>query len=143
MGSLTASIDLKRYGRLLAKTAPRVIATEEENGRAIAIVESLVEKGERGMTPEEDALLDLLTNLIRDYEAAAYPRRQQSSPHEMVAFLLEQRGLAPKDLWPVIGSKAGSRKSWPADGPSAKSRQRNSPGYSGFGRICLFDPGAS
>jgi HTH-type transcriptional regulator/antitoxin HigA len=23
----------------------------------------------------------------------------------MVAFLLEQRGLAPKDLWPVIGSK--------------------------------------
>ena len=23
----------------------------------------------------------------------------------MVAFLLEQRGLAPKDLWPVVGSK--------------------------------------
>jgi HTH-type transcriptional regulator/antitoxin HigA len=105
MGSLTATIDLKRYGRLLAKAAPRVIATEEENGRAIAIVESLVQKGERSMTPEEDALLDLLTNLIRDYEAIAYPRREESSPHEMVAFLLEQRGLAPKDLWPVIGSK--------------------------------------
>ena len=105
MGYLTATIDLKRYGRLLAKAAPRVIATEEENGRAIAIVESLVQKGERSMTPEEDALLDLLTNLIRDYEAMAYPRREESSPHEMVAFLLEQRGLAPKDLWPVIGSK--------------------------------------
>ena len=105
MGSLTATIDLKRYGRLLAKAAPRVIATEEENGRAIAIVESLLEKGEQSMTPEEDALLDLLTNLIRDYEAMAYPRREESSPHEMVAFLLEQRGLAPKDLWPVIGSK--------------------------------------
>jgi HTH-type transcriptional regulator/antitoxin HigA len=105
MGSLTATIDLKRYGRLLAKAAPRVIATEEENGRAIAIVESLLEKGEQSMTPEEDALLDLLTNLIRDYEAIAYPRREESSPHEMVAFLLEQRGLAPKDLWPVIGSK--------------------------------------
>ena len=105
MGSLTATIDLKRYGRLLAKAAPRVIATEEENGRAIAIVESLVQKGELSMTPEEDALLDLLTNLIRDYEAIAYPRREESSPHEMVAFLLEQRGLAPKDLWPVIGSK--------------------------------------
>ena len=106
MGSLTATIDLKRYGRLLAKAAPRVIATEEENGRVIAIVESLMEKGERSMTPEEDALLDLLTNLIRDYEATAYPRREKSSPHEMVAFLLEQRGLAPKDLWPVIGSKS-------------------------------------
>ena len=106
MGSLTATIDLKRYGRLLAKTAPRVIATEEERGRALAIVESLMGKGESGTTPEEDELLDLLTNLIRDYEAGAYPRREKSNPHEMVAFLLEQRGLAPKDLWTVIGSKS-------------------------------------
>ena len=105
MGSLTASIDLKRYGRLLAKTVPRVIASEEENERAIAIVESLMEKGESNMTPEEDALLDLLTNLIRDYEASAYPVRPKSTPHELVAFLLEQRGLKPSDLWPVIGSK--------------------------------------
>jgi len=106
MGSLTATIDVKRYGRLLAKAVPRVITTEEENARTIAIVESLMEKGERNMTPEEDALLDLLTNLIRNYEQAAYPRRPKSEPHEMVAFLLEQRGLGPKDLWPVIGSKS-------------------------------------
>jgi HTH-type transcriptional regulator/antitoxin HigA len=106
MGSLTGTIDLKRYGRLLAKTAPRVIATEEERGRALAIVESLMAKGESGTTPEDDELLNLLTNLIRDYEAAAYPRREKSNPHEMVAFLLEQRELAPKDLWPVIGSKS-------------------------------------
>jgi hypothetical protein len=56
MGSLTASMDLKRYGRLLAKAVPRVIATEEENERAIEIVESLMEKGEGKMSPEEDAL---------------------------------------------------------------------------------------
>lgn len=105
MGSLTATIDLKRYGRLLAKAVPRVIGTEEEHGRALAIVESLMEKGERNMTPEEDALLDLLTNLIRDYEATAYPPRRKSKPHEIAAFLLEQRGLKPSDLWPVIGSK--------------------------------------
>ena len=105
MGSLTESIDEKRYGQLLAKTVPRVIVTEEENERALAIIESLMEKGERDMTPEEDALLDLITNLVRDYEARAYPPREKSKPHEMVAFLLEQRGLTPKDLWPVIGSK--------------------------------------
>jgi HTH-type transcriptional regulator/antitoxin HigA len=96
----------KRYGRLLAKAVPRVITTEEEYERALAIVESLMEKGERKMTPEEDALLDLLTNLIRDYEETAYPLRQKSEPHAMVAFLLEQRGLTPKDLWPAIGSKS-------------------------------------
>jgi HTH-type transcriptional regulator/antitoxin HigA len=105
MGSLTASIDLKRYGRLLAKAVPRVITTEEENERALAIVESLMEKGELNMTPEEDALLDLLTNLIRDYESSACPPRPKSTPHQMVAFLQEQRDLRPNDLWPVIGSK--------------------------------------
>ena len=106
MGSLTAIIDVKRYGRLLAKAAPRVITTAKEHERAIAMVESLMEKGERNMTPEEDALLDLLANLIRDYEQTAYPAREKSKPHEMVLFYLEQRGLAPKDLWPVIGSKS-------------------------------------
>jgi len=106
MGSLTATIDEKRYGRLLAKAAPRTIRTEEENERALAIVESLMEKGEKNLTPEEGELLDLLVNLIRDYEATAYPPRERSKPHEMVAFLLEQRGLAPKDLWPVLGSKS-------------------------------------
>lgn len=106
MGSLAVTIDEKRYARLLAKAAPRVIRTEEENDRALAAVESLMERGEREMTPEEGELLDLLTNLIRDYEAKAYAPRERSKPHEMVAFLLEQRGLAPKDLWAVIGSKS-------------------------------------
>ena len=105
MGSLTAIIDEKRYGRLLAKTVPRVITTEEEHGRALALIESLMEKGERSLSLEEDALLDLMTNLVRDYEATAYPPRAKSRPHEMVAFLLEQRGLRPSDLWPVVGSK--------------------------------------
>jgi HTH-type transcriptional regulator / antitoxin HigA len=104
MGSLTATIDLKRYGRLLAKAAPCVIATEEEHERALTTVESLMKKGERNMTPEEDALLDLLTNLIRDYAATAYPPGK-SRPHQMVAFLLEQSDLKPSDLWPIIGSK--------------------------------------
>lgn len=106
MGTLTETIDLKRYGRLLAKATPRVITTKREHERALAIVESLIERGERNMTAEEDALLDLLTNLVRDYEATKYPSRKRSEPHEMLAFLLEQRGLSPKDLWPVIGSKS-------------------------------------
>lgn len=105
METLTESIDLKRYGRLLAKAVPRIITTDQENERALAIVESMMEKGERNITPEQDALLDLLTNLIRDYEASAYPSRKRTKPHEMAAFLLEQRGLKAADLWPVIGSK--------------------------------------
>ena len=105
MGTLTETIDVKRYGRLLAKAVPCVIATEAEHERALETVKALIGKGERNMTPEEDALLDLLTNLIRDYEAAAHPPREKSEPGRMVAFLLEQRAMQPSGLWPVIGSK--------------------------------------
>src|SRR5260370_2237657 len=104
MSSITGDVDLKRYGSLLARTAPKVIKTEEENERLLAVVESLMEKGEGSLTPEEDALLELLTDLIHDFELKAYPV-PRSEPHEMVAFLLEQRDLKPSALWPVIGSK--------------------------------------
>ena len=62
--------------------------------------------GERNMMPEEGELPDLLTNLIRDYEKTVHPPRARSKPHEMVEFLLEQRELSAKDLWPVIGSRS-------------------------------------
>jgi HTH-type transcriptional regulator/antitoxin HigA len=105
MSTTIENLDLRRYGRLLARAVPKVIKNEEENERALAVVESLMENGEENMTPEEDALLDLLTGLIHDFEQKAYPI-PKSEPHEIVAFLMEQRGLTPKDLWPVVGSKS-------------------------------------
>jgi len=105
MSTITANVDLKRYGRLLAKAAPKVIKTEQENDRMLAIVESLMAKGEDNLSPEEDELLGLLVGLIDDFESKAYPL-PKSLPHEIVAFLLEQRALKPSDLWPVIGSKS-------------------------------------
>jgi HTH-type transcriptional regulator / antitoxin HigA len=129
MGSLSEGIDVKLYGRLLAKTVPRVIVTEEENERALAIVESLLEKGERNMTPEEDALLDLLTNLVRDFEAQAYPPRKKSKPHELVAFLLDQRGLAAKDLWPVIGSRGRVSEIVAGKRPISKEQAKKLAGF--------------
>ena len=73
MSTTIEDLDLKRYGRLLARAVPKVIKTEEENERALAIVESLMEKGEGNMTVEEDVLLELLTDLIHDFEEKAYP----------------------------------------------------------------------
>ena len=66
MTTITADLDSKQYGKLLAKTVPRVIKTEEENDRMLGIVESLLSKGEDRLTPEEEALLELLTELIHD-----------------------------------------------------------------------------
>ena len=50
-----------------------MISTEPENGRLLAIVESLLRKGEDRLTPEEDTLLEQLTGLIHDFESRAYP----------------------------------------------------------------------
>jgi HTH-type transcriptional regulator / antitoxin HigA len=101
----TAVLDEKRYGKLLLKTLPKVIETKAENDRMLAVVESLLEKGEDGLTPEEDALIELLTGLIHDFESKAYPI-PKSTPHEVTGYLLERRGLQPSDLWPVLGSKS-------------------------------------
>ncbi len=98
------SIDAKKYGRLLARTLPAVVETEAENDRLLGIVERLMAKSERSLSVEEGRLLELLSRLIEDFEDRTYPI-PKGKPHEAVGFLLQQRGLQPKDLWPVIGSK--------------------------------------
>jgi len=76
-----------------------------ENDRMLEIVEGLLEKGENNLPAEEDALLELLLDLVHDFEGKHYPL-SPSPPQRMVAFLLEQRGLTPGALWPVLGSKS-------------------------------------
>ncbi len=104
MSTITIDLDTKRYGRLLAKALPTVIKSEGENNRMLATIEDLMAKGEDNLFPEEAALLDLLVDLVHDFEERHYPL-PSSPPRQMVAFLLEQRGLKPSALWPVLGSK--------------------------------------
>jgi HTH-type transcriptional regulator/antitoxin HigA len=105
MSTSTIGLDTKRYGRLLAKALPAVIKSEDENNRMLAIIEGLLAKGEESLTAEEDALLELLVDLVHDFEEQHYPF-PSSPPRQMVAFLLEQRRLKPSALWPVLGSKS-------------------------------------
>ncbi len=105
MSTTTIDLDAKRYGRLLTKALPAVIKSEDENNRMLAIIKALMAKGEENLTAEEDALLELLVDLVHDFEEKNCPL-PSSPPHQMVAFLLEQRGLKPSALWPVLGSKS-------------------------------------
>ncbi len=61
-------------------------------------------KGEGNLTAEEDALLELLVDLVHDFEQRHDPL-SPSPPHRMAAFLLEQRGLEPSAPYPVLGTK--------------------------------------
>jgi HTH-type transcriptional regulator/antitoxin HigA len=44
-------------------------------------------------------------NLVHHYERQRYPI-PPSPPHELVGYLMEQRGLKPADLIPVLSSKS-------------------------------------
>ena len=46
-------IDPTRYRRLLSRTMPVIIETEEENDRMLKVIEKLMDKGE-ALSPEED-----------------------------------------------------------------------------------------
>jgi len=98
-----SGINEKKYGKLLAKTLPRVIANDEEFDRMVAQLEAL-SIPERQLSAEEDALATLLERLIADYDDRFSLPEQP--PHEMVKYLMEQRGLKQADLVSVLGSRA-------------------------------------
>ncbi len=101
MGTLI--LDDKKYGRLLAKVLPRLITTAEEHERLLGETEKLMDKGD-DRTQEEDAALDLMARLIKDYEDVHHPL-PSPSPHEMLVHLMEQRGLKQADLVPIFHSR--------------------------------------
>jgi hypothetical protein len=58
-----------RYGKLLAKSLPKLIETDEEFDRYVETMECLDRKAaDGGLTPEEEALLALLERLVQDYD---------------------------------------------------------------------------
>jgi HTH-type transcriptional regulator/antitoxin HigA len=93
------------YAELLAKVQPHPIKDEREYDRLVAEVGRLMERGEEDLSAEEGSLLEMMSILIEEYDRKHYPL-SPSQPHKMLAFLLEQRGLEPHDLWPVLGSKS-------------------------------------
>ena len=101
----TQTLNPVAYGELLARVQPHPIKDDREYDRLVAEVGRLMERGERNLSTEETSLLEMLSILIEDYDRKRYPL-PPSEPHKLLAFLLEQRGLEPHDLWPVLGSKS-------------------------------------
>jgi HTH-type transcriptional regulator/antitoxin HigA len=103
MNRAVRKIDPIRYRRLLSRTMPVVIETEEENARMLTIVEKLMAKGEN-LSAEEEKLLKLLARLIEDFEERYY-RPRNATPLEVLHHLMEARGVKQSQLWEVFGSK--------------------------------------
>jgi len=107
MAAQADPIRITRSG--LVAVTDLVVRTEADNERALATVEGLM--GRRRI-PEEDALLDVLTDLIEKFESKTRQTktysglRHEPTPHETIRFLMKQNGLSQKDLWAVLGGKS-------------------------------------
>jgi HTH-type transcriptional regulator/antitoxin HigA len=95
------SFDSKLYSKLLSEYQPRIIKTEAENEKFLAIVEELLSRSQ--LTPEEDTLLELLVRLIEDFEDKHY-QINSSTPHSRLLHLMEARSLTVANLVEVLGS---------------------------------------
>ena len=77
------------------------IKNEEDYRAALKQIEGLMNT--QADTPEGD-LLDVLVTLVEAYERKAYPI-EEADPVEVIKFYMEQNGLDPKDLVPLIGNR--------------------------------------
>ncbi|MBW4683796.1 MAG: transcriptional regulator [Komarekiella atlantica HA4396-MV6] len=78
-----------------------IIKTEEEKDKCLEIVEKLLSHS--ALTSEEDALLELLTKLIEDFEDKHY-QINSSTPHSRLKHLMEARSLEQAVLVEILGS---------------------------------------
>ncbi|MCL1463339.1 helix-turn-helix domain-containing protein [Argonema galeatum] len=98
---MTLTFNGDKYSELLVKYQPKLIRTEEENDKALAIVEELMHRYNR--TPEENELYELLVTLIEKFEQDFYEPGNASNSHSMLLFLMEQQGVESKDLVKILG----------------------------------------
>ena len=103
--STTIEIKDSVYAKLLAKSLPRPIRTDAEHARFAHTLLALDERED--LSPEEQALAEMLTLLIEDYEEKCHPL-PRVSPGESLNALMEERGLKHKDIWPVLGNKGAA-----------------------------------
>jgi HTH-type transcriptional regulator/antitoxin HigA len=103
--STTTEIRDSVYAELLAKSLPWPIRTDVEHARSVEALLALDERED--LSPEEEALAEVLTLLIEDFEEKHHPL-PRVSPNESLLALMEERGLKHKDIWPVLGNKGAA-----------------------------------
>lgn len=100
---MTLIFNPEKYSKLLTQYQPKLIRTEEENERALAIVEELMHRHNRSL--EENELYELLITLIEKFEQELYAPGEASTPHSMLLFLMEQQDIKPENLIDLFGSQ--------------------------------------
>jgi len=103
--SVALRINNTAYAKLLLKVLPQPIRDDREHARLTQMLLRLDERED--LTAEEEALAEVLTLLVEDYEEKHYPM-PRVSPNESLKALMEDRGLKHKDISPVLGNKGAA-----------------------------------
>jgi HTH-type transcriptional regulator/antitoxin HigA len=88
---------------MIERGAPHLIHSEEQLEAYTKALFSLTSLS--APTPAQSEAIDLLTLLIEQYEEAHYSL-PESSPTEVLRFLLEQHGLKQRDLAADLGGES-------------------------------------
>ncbi|MCA9800572.1 MAG: transcriptional regulator [Cyanobacteria bacterium HKST-UBA02] len=99
----TSFDDSRTYEKLVRRFPLRPIRDEKHCQRAAQICDSLTDRGDSLNSAESD-YLEVLSDLIAKYESRWEKDSLDLSPRELIVFLMEQNGLAQKDLVPEFGS---------------------------------------
>lgn len=82
----------------------KVIKNTSDYEAALAEIERLIDLDPKAKTAEAEQL-ELLTLLVQDYEAKAFPKTVPD-PVDAILFRMEQQDLTPRSLIPYIGSRS-------------------------------------
>jgi HTH-type transcriptional regulator/antitoxin HigA len=93
------------YEELLVETVPQVITNDKHYREVAARFGELLGKG-RSRTPDETRLMRLLALLIEDYDRRNALPPEDSTPAEILSFLMEHSGKKPGDLLPIFGQRS-------------------------------------
>lgn len=89
---------------LLDFTKPHVLRNEAEYTAAVAEIDQLLDTDPPPHS-EDYERLEFLSVLVQAYEEAHFPLEQLTTPQEVVAFMLEQKGLSHADLAQWLGGE--------------------------------------
>ena len=81
---------------------PKIIKTEKEYTAVLARIDKLMDA--KPNTPQGDEL-EILSLLVHQYEDEVLPI-DKPDPVTAIRFRMEQQGLEPKDLVPLLGSRS-------------------------------------
>ncbi|HVX86560.1 MAG TPA: hypothetical protein VH253_17390 [Phycisphaerae bacterium] len=93
----------KAYSDLVAMHPPRPLHDAIDHDNALAIVMQLAG---HDLTPDQDDYLELLSELIENYERRTLPQPPRTSPLERLRFVVQQAGLSASDLGRLLGNRS-------------------------------------